>query len=130
MQKKKQSPKSFQTHYFSQLETHIPCHMHWTYITHPSQIQELKSTAKALEVCYFQVVDALFTIINVWLFFQLECCGSKNYTDWFYKEWTTDELGNNSVPQSCCVKSEANCNINVTEHPNTIYAKVLLTGVC
>lgn len=68
---------------------------------------------------------------NVCLFFfQLGCCGSKNYTDWFYKEWTTDGLGNNSVPQSCCVKSEANCNINVTEHPNTIYAKVLLTDVC
>lgn len=53
----------------------------------------------------------------------LECCGSKNYTDWFYNKWTTDGLGNDSVPQSCCIKSEANCNINVTEHPNTIYAK-------
>ena len=59
-------------------------------------------------------------------FFQLECCGSKNYTDWFYNEWTTDGLGSDSVPQSCCIKNEANCNINVTEHPDTIFPKVLL----
>ena len=104
--------------------------MHWTYTTHTSQRQELKSIiiAKSLKVCYFQVVNVC--LIVCLFFFKLECCGSKNYTDWFYKEWTTDELENNSVPQSCCVKSEANCNINVTEHPNTIYAKVLLTGVC
>ena len=79
-----------------------------------------------MKVCYFQVVIVLF----VCFFFQLECCGSKNYTDWFYKEWTADLVGNNSVPQSCCVKIETNCNKNVTDHPDTIYAKVLLTGVC
>ncbi|KAJ7381430.1 Tetraspanin-7 [Desmophyllum pertusum] len=53
----------------------------------------------------------------------LECCGNKNYTDWFYKEWTTEETGNNSVPQSCCVETKANCNKNVTSHPDTVYSK-------
>ncbi|KAL9964862.1 hypothetical protein ACROYT_G028563 [Oculina patagonica] len=54
---------------------------------------------------------------------KLECCGSQNYTDWFYKKWTTEEMENTSVPESCCAKTEANCNINVTSHPDTVYSK-------
>ncbi|XP_022791548.1 tetraspanin-7-like [Stylophora pistillata] len=54
---------------------------------------------------------------------KLGCWGNKNYSDWFYKEWTTDETYNNSVPDSCCVKDEVSCNINVTSHPATVYSK-------
>ncbi|XP_068732808.1 CD63 antigen-like [Montipora capricornis] len=54
---------------------------------------------------------------------ELKCCGSRNYTDWFDKDWSTGVSSNNSVPQSCCVKQETNCNVNVTSHPHTIFQK-------
>jgi len=54
---------------------------------------------------------------------KLHCCGNKNYSDWFYKDWSTKQTGNYSVPESCCVKTEANCNKNVTSHPGTIYTE-------
>ncbi|XP_074634548.1 tetraspanin-7-like [Acropora palmata] len=55
---------------------------------------------------------------------QLHCCGSYNYTDWFFKEWSTGRSSNFSVPQSCCVKQrETNCNVNVTSHPSSVFQK-------
>lgn len=54
---------------------------------------------------------------------KLHCCGSANYTDWFYRDWSSEEVGNFSVPKSCCVKEADNCNKNVTTHPDTIYHK-------
>lgn len=54
---------------------------------------------------------------------QLQCCGNTNYTDWFFKQWSAEETGNYSVPESCCIKKEPNCNTNVTNHPDTIHTK-------
>lgn len=72
-----------------------------------------------------QYITYLFDTSYCLIFFiQLECCGSQNYTDWFYKKWTTEEMENTSVPESCCAKTEANCNKNVTSHPDTVYSKV------
>jgi len=42
---------------------------------------------------------------------KLECCGGKNYTDWFFVPWTDDisvsKQINLAIPESCCDRSNA-----------------------
>jgi len=42
---------------------------------------------------------------------KLECCGGKNYTDWYFAPWTDDVSVstriNVGIPESCCDRSNA-----------------------
>jgi len=42
---------------------------------------------------------------------KLQCCGGKNFTDWYYVPWTDDisisKRINVGVPESCCDRSSA-----------------------
>jgi len=42
---------------------------------------------------------------------KLQCCGGKNYTDWFFVPWSRDisiaKQINIGVPESCCDRSNA-----------------------
>ena len=52
------------------------------------------------------------------LFFQEECCGWNNYTDWYQSKFTG---GKHFVPDSCCKEEKEGCG---KESPKGIYTDV------
>lgn len=50
---------------------------------------------------------------------KLECCGVRNYTDWTDVPWQPHSI-NESVPESCCIKSYSNCTGDIS-HPEFLY---------
>lgn len=62
-----------------------------------------------------------------------ECCGNRNYTDWFHVLWSKNAVvdsANSTVPKSCCWKQQDNCNSYLHVQNQTEVAKWIYMEGC
>lgn len=96
-----------------------------------ASLVEWESSVKG--VCFLPNFPPLW--IFVLFYFQLECCGSHNYTDWkktyWGKEWIIDHENdpnvtyhNDPYPTSCCRGGQCNYTLSPTDNSTTLFQNV------
>ncbi|XP_040214248.1 CD63 antigen-like [Rana temporaria] len=54
---------------------------------------------------------------------QFQCCGARNFTDWFKVNTTSSGVSSGSVPSSCCKTVQLKCGENAGERSDRIYTQ-------